>query len=344
MKALKQYLKQRQLTFMDILCQQNDISHQHINFVPSKIENVAELVKFCSIACGFVQARFHGFQKHGPSHARLVYTFMQDKLQYDANYLSYSDKQSILMYLQHIKHYYSMDDVVSIHTERSKTELYLPIFMVLKKNDQYVVVIKGTGSPGDVKTDFDFCPVKVDNFFFHRGFYKQALNVIAALHKIIGPSVQNIIFTGHSMGAAVSAVCVHLYQNNARAICYSTPASASYNFCHMYKHSIRSVIMDGDLVPQLSIHGLNSMLDRVKKQKSSFYSFKTNHLKESSAEISKSTVQNDSLFIPGEIIFCRKGTVQNLDQHELGEISLNVVMGIQHVAEREIIECLEANK
>ncbi|CAL6016621.1 Lipase_class 3 family protein [Hexamita inflata] len=208
-----------------------------------------------------------------------------------------------------------------------------------------------------MKTNLDFYPIDDKDFYFHSGFYNQAQNLVAHLKSYIGPN-QNVVFTGHSMGAAVSSICTYLYGNNSRAFCFSTPACCSSNFSVKYQNQITSVINDGDLIPLLSTHALTVMLNRVQLLKAARNANevqlepKGSKLEESlpllgrdinpsSKNLSIMQAEKNSLFVPGKILFVEKGQIREVNYHEIGELQANIVMGIQHFAENEMLDALK---
>lgn len=87
---------------------------------------------------------------------------------------------------------------ISVH----HTQLYTWI-----ENETQYVIFRGTEDLGDIKDDIDIrMSVIDDGIKVHRGFYRQFEAIISQLETEIGPDCQNIVFSGHSLGASLASL------------------------------------------------------------------------------------------------------------------------------------------
>lgn len=106
-------------------------------------------------------------------------------------------------------------------------------------------------------TDLDALPVFVEEFGgkFHRGFYKQAQNLVAWLkdiHVLNDVSQKAVTFCGHSMGAAVAGICAML--TGSEAYCFASPPICSLSICEAFRAKIKSIVYVTDLVSRIGTH------------------------------------------------------------------------------------------
>jgi triacylglycerol lipase len=83
------------------------------------------------------------------------------------------------------------------------------------------VSFRGTESFRDLLSDIKFRKVKYPNGgMVHRGFYEAARSVLNPINRVILslPTPRRIIFTGHSLGAALALICADLLPLNPGAV------------------------------------------------------------------------------------------------------------------------------
>lgn len=70
-----------------------------------------------------------------------------------------------------------------------------------------------------------------------------------------------IIVTGHSLGAGVASIVAHLFkrkfpQLDVKCICFAPPPTVSFNLWEKSATYIKSFMIEGDMVPFLSVQNL----------------------------------------------------------------------------------------
>ena len=125
------------------------------------------------------------------------------------------------------------------------------------------VVFRGSYCLDDFIVDLKATSVMVDGGEMHVGIYQtsnnmaeQTLSIIADLSRQSGN--RKVIFSGHSLGAAVAAQVAKIARNrfpfiNIRAIIFAPAASLSYNLWEESTKYVSSYVLDGDFVPFLSL-------------------------------------------------------------------------------------------
>lgn len=121
-----------------------------------------------------------------------------------------------------------------------------------------------------------------------------------------------IIITGHSLGAAVAAVVAHLFRRqlpelNVKCICFAPPPTYSFNLWQRSGSYIKSFMIEGDLVPFLSLLNVINF-SKVLFSKStgkSITRFIENYLKKMSIDEITEQYMNEKLYPPGQMYLIR---------------------------------------
>ena len=156
-----------------------------------------------------------------------------------------------------------------------ENRLYKPVWLCVKSGEDIYVVIRGTVPGIDFITDvlgFEIkrCISGVD-ISFHAGFFFSASSIYDSIKGHLHNSKGKIIFTGHSLGAAIASnLCIfakldpELSDRYIRAYCIAPPPSSSYNTPEIQR-CIMSIVNDGDPVPTLSLKNLRYVVVPFKK-------------------------------------------------------------------------------
>ncbi len=163
-----------------------------------------------------------------------------------------------------------------------------------------VVVIRGTASMGDALTDVSMTPrecifqspwnTDAVKGFVHDGFFSEALavseEIIGKISRLVSKKaiktfntkkgIKTLVFTGHSLGAAVSGLLTLMFNNrfgldgnkekkktvaeelemDCFGVGFATPASMSYELAHHLAPFFQSMVLSNDIVPRLNAYAL----------------------------------------------------------------------------------------
>ena len=160
-------------------------------------------------------------------------------------------------------------------------------------------------------TDLDALPVFVEKLGgkFHRGFYKQAQNLVTWLkdvHVLSDVPQKAVTFCGHSMGAAVAGICAIL--TDCEAYCFASPPICSLNICETFRAKIKSIVYAKDLISRIGTHQVRAFCKRLSLYKSSDASRDV-----STRVISQSVIDENSLFVPGRLLLLDGATLTEID-------------------------------
>lgn len=123
-----------------------------------------------------------------------------------------------------------------------------------------------------------------------------------------------IIITGHSLGAATAGVVAYLFRKNlpqldVQCICFAPPPTLSFNLWQTTGNYIKSFMIEGDLVPFLSVQNLLHISDIMFPGQTSNQAFKKfvhRYLKKKSVEeVQAIAVLTDTLYPPGQMYLLR---------------------------------------
>lgn len=99
--------------------------------------------------------------------------------------------------------------------------------------DRRIVATSGSRDFEHVWTNMDLRTIPLsDTIRFHRGFYRGAEELWKELEKEVDQSEEPLLFTGHSMGGALSVALAHFVQQrsptrNVRVVTFGAPRYAS---------------------------------------------------------------------------------------------------------------------
>lgn len=123
-----------------------------------------------------------------------------------------------------------------------------------------------------------------------------------------------IIITGHSLGASVAAVVAYLFREkfpelDVQCICFAPPPTISFNLWRTSGHYIKSFMIEGDVVPFLSVRNLLSISDIMFPHQHSnkkFKKFIISYLEKKSLEqFHVNKALNEKLYPPGQMYLIR---------------------------------------
>ena len=142
-------------------------------------------------------------------------------------------------------------------------------FMTLNEDTKTIfVVCRGSYCFNDFITDAMANAAKNDDYFIHSGFFTAAHSVMVPIHDLLlkyAPGNQ-IIFIGHSLGAAVAGIVADMFaeqhselNSSISTVLFAPPASISKNRWNQTVSRHMSFILGGDCVPFLSLHNIASL-------------------------------------------------------------------------------------
>ncbi|KAM0676643.1 hypothetical protein BDAP_002755 [Binucleata daphniae] len=161
------------------------------------------------------------------------------------------------------------EDLLEINLSSKKSSVKHIMFYD-KTENTIVVSFRGTQSHHDALNDIDCEYVEFYDGFAHSGILNVAKKFIKEHIELLKKCAEKrktnkILFTGHSLGGAISAFVYILVIENllltnyeCKAICFSSPPIVSINFCSKYKN-ITNIIYENDIVPRLSFGSLNDL-------------------------------------------------------------------------------------
>ena len=150
-----------------------------------------------------------------------------DLYQFSGKYLSYTEKRMYDNYFNIIKQMgYTAENLVYVNVEQSMTEPYQAYFVVFRHPHRITVMVRGSYTNADNIVNFDAMPAELKigeiSGYVHKGYLQMAQKVLRILNEkqLLDSYYQgdaDLIFCGHSMGAAVIMICVALLscQNTA---------------------------------------------------------------------------------------------------------------------------------
>lgn len=123
-----------------------------------------------------------------------------------------------------------------------------------------------------------------------------------------------IIITGHSLGASVAAVVAYLFRQkfpelDVRCICFAPPPTLSFNLWRQVGKYVKSFMIEGDVVPFLSVRNLLAISDIMFPHQHSNKKFKKmiiNYLEKKSLEkFQVNKALEEKLYPPGQMYLIR---------------------------------------
>lgn len=121
-----------------------------------------------------------------------------------------------------------------------------------------------------------------------------------------------IIVTGHSLGAGVAAVVAQLFrrefpQLDVQGICFAPPPTYSFNLWAKSADYIKSYMIEGDLVPFLSVQNIFKFSKVLFPDQNSKFvqKFIAKYLKKMSIDEVTETFMNEKLYPPGQCYLIR---------------------------------------
>ena len=132
--------------------------------------------------------------------------------------------------------------------------------------DLIIVCCRGSFCFSDFLTDFNANAVDAFGGLMHSGILKTSISVYAICKDKLIQEVKNnnnrrIVFTGHSLGAAVAATVCAIFKTDfpdaaAKTIIFAPAACISRDLWNKSRDNTISFIMKGDAVPFLSLHNI----------------------------------------------------------------------------------------
>lgn len=146
----------------------------------------------------------------------------------------------------------------TLHSQSTISEFGKPVFFVYMQNNSLFIIIRGSITGDDYRTDAEISETTTDYGVFHTGFYLAATHVYENTKTLINSWRGPVFFVGHSYGASVSQVLMAMsyhYKNDldAYALSYAPmPAMNITTNTHIHDRII-TIVNDDDIVPTLSI-------------------------------------------------------------------------------------------
>ncbi|KAK8886891.1 hypothetical protein M9Y10_037924 [Tritrichomonas musculus] len=150
--------------------------------------------------------------------------------------------------------------------ECSESDYYRIPYFVINSDDLDIifVVCRGSYCFKDFFVDFMAATVSYRGGQVHEGVFLTANNLFNSAKTIIRrlSEVSNnrkVIFTGHSLGGAVAAMCTEMFNAemhdiDVKCVCFAPVASFTQDIWEISRSYIRTYILDGDFVPFISYY------------------------------------------------------------------------------------------
>lgn len=183
---------------------------------------------------------------------------------FDSNVTGLS-KQLLLMSVRLANAVYTLEQIdkenVEVIYKSNSNFKFFPVFSLCVSKGSMFVAIRGTDSPTDWATNFNFSPIykiiSKKNVSFHSGYYKSAINILDVISmsfkKFRGP----IYFVGHSYGGSVATIMCALMlarhpERDFNAIAFG-PTPCASELPEYIKKKIISIVLSTDVVTTLSL-------------------------------------------------------------------------------------------
>lgn len=150
--------------------------------------------------------------------------------------------------------------------ECSESDYYrIPYFVINSDDiDTIFVVCRGSYCFKDFLVDFMAATVSYRGGQVHEGVFLTANNLFNSAKTIIrrlseASNNRKVIFTGHSLGGAVAAMCTEMFNAemhdiDVKCVSFAPVASFTQDIWEMSRSYIRTYILDGDFVPFISYY------------------------------------------------------------------------------------------
>ena len=145
---------------------------------------------------------------------------------------------------------------------------YEPRFAVFKRYNELFVAIRGSTDISDFNTILDFNAVPFSTGKAHAGCISAARWMIKHLQPIIDSWTGPIIFTGHSMGGSIAAVCaaiLRIESDDARAsaFCFGSLPCFSPDVSHAIRSYVTGFVVNRDIVPSLNPINIKNVVEAI---------------------------------------------------------------------------------
>lgn len=147
-------------------------------------------------------------------------------------------------------------------------------YFITKNNEKKIiyVVCRGSFCFNDFATDAMANAVRIDDYFIHDGFFKASQSIYVNIQDLLIQQVDGfqIVFTGHSLGAAVAGLVADMFAENfpdldssISSVLFAPPASISKDRWAKTQSRHLSFILGGDCVPFLTLHNIASLSSEI---------------------------------------------------------------------------------
>lgn len=160
-----------------------------------------------------------------------------------------------------------------MHTAYTKNSVYHPVYYLYERDSTLFVVVRGSASNHDWKTNLDYSEREAYlgkyRINVHGGYLQSAQNIYRSIRPKLLEHSGNIIFTGHSLGAAVASVISVMAMTDPKlqskldkmgALCFASPPALAY----IPKHLVPKIcvfVYKHDIVPTLSIANAYKLIE-----------------------------------------------------------------------------------
>lgn len=152
-----------------------------------------------------------------------------------------------------------------VFDERVTAKYRIPYFVMNSNTfNRIFVAIRGSYCLNDLIVDSQGRCKHWKNGWAHKGVLKTAIYLYTTVRMLVktlsdGFNHRPITFTGHSLGASVSALCVEMFREEfpgyeANALVFAPCQTLSYHEWQPTKNHTISFILDGDFIPFISLH------------------------------------------------------------------------------------------
>lgn len=119
-----------------------------------------------------------------------------------------------------------------------------------------------------------------------------------------------IIVTGHSLGAGVASIVAHLFKRefpklDVQCICFAPPPTVSFNLWEKSTKYIQSFMIEGDMVPFLSVQNIIKFSQILFPDDRLIRRFIEKYLKKMSTDEVSDTFLKEKLYPPGQLFLIR---------------------------------------
>jgi hypothetical protein len=136
--------------------------------------------------------------------------------------------------------------------------VFQPRILAASLGADLYIAIRGSSDIADIVTAYEFNSVPfLTDHFVHEGSLKSSIWVLGQCRPLISSCGGRVVFTGHSLGGSIAAVCAAILRfqennTNASAMCFATSPTYSEQISIQTRPFVTTIILNADPIPRLN--------------------------------------------------------------------------------------------